>query len=145
VPVHAVDDLPAVGLEALGRVVGKPAIDFAIDRDVEADELAELQGARQRTGLVGNAFHQAAITQEYPGFVVDDLVTRAVELGGEHLFGHCKANGVGDALSKRTRGCLDGTARFVFRMSGCPEAQLAEVPDLLDWEIFITGQMQQTV
>ena len=28
------DDLPAVGLEALRGVIGKPAADFAIDRDI---------------------------------------------------------------------------------------------------------------
>lgn len=30
-PVHIGDDLPAIGLEALGRVVGKPTADMAID------------------------------------------------------------------------------------------------------------------
>jgi len=43
-PVHIVDNLPAVGLETCCRVVREPAADLAIDRDivvvVQANKLA---------------------------------------------------------------------------------------------------------
>ena len=45
VAVDVGDHVPAVGLEALRRVVGEPALHVAVDRDavvvVESDELAE--------------------------------------------------------------------------------------------------------
>jgi hypothetical protein len=47
VPVDFSDHLPAVSLEARGRVVGEPALDFAVDRDAvvvpEGDQLAKAQ------------------------------------------------------------------------------------------------------
>src|SRR5690606_39175086 len=62
------DDMPAVGPEAAGRVVAEPVADFAVDRDavvvVEHDEPRQPQGAGQRTDLVGDAFHQAAVADE---------------------------------------------------------------------------------
>ena len=51
VAVDIADHLPTVGLEALGRVVGKPAFDFTVDGDavvvVERNQLAQTQSAGQ--------------------------------------------------------------------------------------------------
>src|SRR3546814_9065588 len=64
VAVDVADHAPAVGLEARGRVVGEPALDLAVDRDVvvvpERHQLAQAQGAGERGGLVRDAFHHAA-------------------------------------------------------------------------------------
>ena len=50
------DHVPAVGLETLGRVVGKPSLDLSINRNtvvvIEHNQLAEAERTRQRTGLV---------------------------------------------------------------------------------------------
>src|SRR5690606_18200039 len=59
VAVHVADHVPAVGLEARRGVVGEPAGDVAVDRDVvvvpERDQLVQAPGARQRGGFVGDA------------------------------------------------------------------------------------------
>jgi hypothetical protein len=51
VAVDVGDDVPAVGLEALRRVVDEPGRDRAVDRDavvvVDGDQLVELPGARR--------------------------------------------------------------------------------------------------
>ncbi len=82
VPVHRADDVPAVGLEARGRVVRAPALHVAVDGDAvvveDRDEPAELERARERGGLVRDAFHQAAVAEEHPGAVVHDLVAGPV-------------------------------------------------------------------
>ena len=71
-----VGHVPAISLEALGGVVGEPALHFAVDGDavvvVERDQLAELQRAGERAGLVRDAFHQAAVAAEHVGVVIDD-------------------------------------------------------------------------
>jgi len=85
---------------------------------VEGDQLAELHGAGQRAGLVRDAFHQAAVTQENIGVVIDDLVTGTVELPGQGSFGQGHAHRVGDTLSQRTRGGFDSRSVTIFRMSG---------------------------
>ena len=114
--------VPAVGFEALRRVVGEPAFDVAVDGDAvvvpEGDQLAQAPGAGQRAGFVRDAFHQAAVAEEDIGVVIDDLVAGLVELGGQQLLGHGHADGVGDALAERAGGGLD--ARRCSRIPGGP-------------------------
>src|SRR5690606_32619857 len=58
--VHLADDLPAIGLEAGGGVVGEPAAGVAVDGNAvvvpEADQLAQAPSAGQGGSLVRNAF-----------------------------------------------------------------------------------------
>ena len=72
--IERADDLPAVGVEALGRVVDEPGLDAAVDADavvvVERDELVQLPCRGQRAGLVAHAFHQAAVAEKDIGVVV---------------------------------------------------------------------------
>jgi len=96
--VQPVDGLhvPAIGLEAPGRVIGEPAAHLAVDRDaivvVEHDQLAELERAGERAGLVRDAFHHAAVAGEHPGVVIDDRKSRAVELRRQQLLGQRETN-----------------------------------------------------
>jgi hypothetical protein len=147
--VDVVDDLPAVCFEAFRCIVGEPAIDLAVNGDivvvVEANQLAELERPGQRAGLVRNAFHEATVTKEHPGLVMDNVVSRPVELGGQHLLTHGHANGIRDALAQRTRGCLDRTARLEFRVACRLVAHLPEVLQLVDGEILVASQVQQAV
>ena len=83
----------------------------------EGDQLAQTQRTGPRTGRVGNAFHQATVAHEDPGVVIDDLVTIAVELGGQGTFGNCHAHGIGDALPERASGGLDARCIAIFRMA----------------------------
>jgi hypothetical protein len=148
VPVDVRHDVPAVGLEALRRVIGEPGLDVAVDRDavvvVETDELAELERARERAGLVRDAFHEAAVAEEHVGAVIDDLVARTVELRGEHAFGERHADRVRQALSERARRRLDAGRETVFRVARRPGMDLAKALDLLHREV-IAGEMQQGV
>jgi hypothetical protein len=136
VTVNIVNDLPAVCIEAFGRVVREPTVDLTVDGDivviVKANELTELQRAGKRAGLVGDTFHQAAVAEENPGLVINDIVTRTVEFGGEHLLSHGHTDRVGDALPQRARGCLNRTIGLELRMAGRPVTQLPEVPQLID-------------
>ena len=55
------DDVPAVGLEALGCVVCEPTFDFAVYGYaiviVKYDEFAEFVGSGEGACFVGNSFH----------------------------------------------------------------------------------------
>ena len=134
VAVDVGDHVPAVGLEAPGRVVDEPGRDRAVDRDavvvVERDQLVQLPGAGERAGLVADAFHQAAVADEDVGVVVDDRVAVAVELGGEQLFGQRHADRVGQALAERAGGGLDAGRDVDFGMARRLAVQLAEVAQL---------------
>src|SRR5690606_23252633 len=110
-PVHPAHHVPAVGLEARRRVVGEPALHVAIDADLvvvpERDQLVQAPGAGQRRGLVRDAFHQAAVAQEYPGAVVDDVVAVAVEALRQQLLRQRETDRVGEPLAQRAGGGLD--------------------------------------
>ena len=148
VPVDGADHLPAVGLEAPRGVVGEPALDLAVDRNavviVESDQLAEAERAGQRTGLVRNAFHQAAVAEEGIGMVVDDLKARPVEGRRQMTLGEGEADRIGDALAQRAGRRLDTEACVALGMAGRMRAHLPEMLDVLDRQR-IAGQMQHGV
>src|SRR5438552_8950218 len=74
VTIYVRHHVPAIGFEALRRIVGKPTFDVPVNGDsvviVEDDELAEAERPRQRARLVRDAFHQAAIANEHVSMVV---------------------------------------------------------------------------
>ena len=79
--------------------------------------------------MTGNS---AAVAEENPGLVINNIVTRTVEFGGEHLLRHGHADRISDTLPQRARGRFDRTAELVLRMAGRPVTQLPEVPQLID-------------
>ncbi|MNV26154.1 hypothetical protein D3C71_1172690 [compost metagenome] len=148
VAIDAAHHVPAIGLETLRGVVGEPAFGVAVDGDVvvipEADQLVQAPGAGQRGGFVGNAFHQAAVTHEHPGTVVDDFQLRAVEALCQQLLGQGKTDGIGETLAQRTGGGLHARGLMTLRMASGVAAQLAEGLQLLDRQV-IAAQVQQRV
>ena len=92
-----------------------------------------------------NSLHEATIAKEYPGPVIDNLVIRSIKLGGQHLLGYRHANGIGQALPQRASRRLDRSARFIFRVTGSPGSELAEILELVDRKIFVACQVQQAV
>ena len=142
------DYLPTVGFEPLRRVIGEPAGDLAVDRDaivvVEGDQLAELQRTGERTRLVRDAFHQAAIAEEYPGVVVDDRMPRPVELAGKQGFTQRHADRIGQPLAERPGRGLDTGGDAVLRMARRLRVQLPECDQLGHRQVVAT-QVQQRV
>ena len=97
------DDLPTVAFKTLRCVISKPTFNFTIDRNtvviVESDQLAKAQGTGQGTSFVGNTFHQATITQEGVGVVINDFVTLLVKLRSQGPFRKGHTYGVGNTLT----------------------------------------------
>ena len=91
-----------------------------------------------------NTLHQASVAEEYPGFVIDDGIAVAVELGGEHFLGERHADGIRNALPQRTGRRLNAEPRLVLRVTGGAVSQLPKISNLVDRQ-FVPGQMQQAV
>ena len=89
-----------------------------------------------------DAFHQAAIARDHPGFVVDDLLAEA---RAKRFLGDGHTDRRGDALTKRAGCGLDPSGMAIFRVASSGRAQLAEILDLLDAHAGISRQVQQTV
>ena len=113
--------VPAVGLVALGDVLGERERGVALDRDVvvvpERDQLAEAEVTGQRGRLGGDALLEIAVGGDHVRVVIDDLVTVAVEARGQHPLGQRQADGGRDALPERAGGRLDPGRVAVFRMA----------------------------
>jgi hypothetical protein len=139
VPVDIGEHVPAVRGEALGRVVPEPAFDLAVDADavvvVERDELAQAQGARERARLVRDAFHEAAVAEEDVREVIDDRVSRAIELAGQQALGEREAHRVGEPLAQRARRGFHAGRVADFRVPGRARVELAEAAQLLHRQV----------
>ncbi|CAI1197903.1 Uncharacterised protein [Serratia quinivorans] len=148
VAVNVTHHVPAVGFKALGGVVGEPAFHVTVDGDavviVERGQFAELEGTGQRTDFVGDAFHHTAVAHKGVGVVVDDVMTRAVELRAQGTFGNGETDGVGDALTQRAGGGFHAWGVAVFRVARGFGVQLAEVFQLAHRQV-VAGEVQQAV
>ena len=148
VAVDVFDHVPAVGLEAGGGVVVEPAVGVAVDGDVvvvvEHDQLAQLERAGQRAGLVRDAFHQAAVAGEHPGVVIDDVVLVGVVAGGQQFFGQRHADAIGQALPQRAGGGFHARRVLALGVARRHGMELAEVLELFHRQV-VAGQVQHAV
>ena len=147
-PVDGPDHHPAVGFEALSRVVLEPAADVAVDRNavvvVDRDQLIEVPDAGKRADFVADAFHEAAVAQEHIRAVVDDGEALAVEFRAEELFGERHADAVRDALAERTRRRFDARSHMHLGVARGFAAELTESLEVVHREV-IARQMQKRV
>lgn len=84
---------------------------------------------------MGDTFHQAAVAHEGVGVMVDDVVTRLVELLGHGLLGDRHAHGIGDALTQRASGGLDARGITVLRVTWVRECS---------WRKFFRSSMERS-
>ena len=139
-------NLPSIGLETGRRVLGHGKVGAAVNGDAvivkQHDQPRQAHMTGHRGGFMADAFHQAAVTGDNIGEVVDKV---AAELGGEVMLGHRHADGVGNALAKRPCRGLDPAGMAGFRMACGDRAKLPEIADLIHGHVFIAGQVQQGV
>ena len=91
---------------------------------------------------MADPFHQAAITSNHIGVVIDKIGS---EFGGEVAFGHRHANRIGKPLSQRAGGCFNTAGMTKFRVTGGDRAQLPEIFDLRARHVCMSGQIQQRI
>jgi hypothetical protein len=99
-------------------------------------------GIRRR--FVRDPFHQAAVTCNEPGVVIDQRVAVAVEGGGEMCLGGCHADGVGHALSQRAGGGFDARRVAVLRVPRRLAPPLAELLEFIEREV-VAREMQYRI
>ena len=148
VTVNRRNHLPAIGFETLGRIVGEPAFHFTINGNavvvVKTDQLAQPQGAGQRSHFVGDTFHQAAVAQESVGVVINDVVAGTVELRRQGFLCQGKTHGIGETLPQGAGGGLNARGVAVFRVARCFGVQLTEVLQVVNGNV-IPAQVQQRI
>ena len=148
VAVDAGDHIPAIGLETAHGVVAKPGINRSVNRDrivvIENNQLGQPPDTGERTGFMRNAFHQAAVTHEGPGEVIDDIEAVPVELRCQRQFGKRHADRIGQPLPERAGGGLDPRGHTDLRVTRRFRVKLSKRPQLVDRQV-VAGQMQQCI
>ncbi|MNP05673.1 hypothetical protein D3C76_976280 [compost metagenome] len=146
--VNATHHVPAVGFETCCGIVGEPAFNVAVDGDavvvIERNQFAQLQGTGQGAYLVRDTFHHAAVAEECIGEVVNNVVTRTVELRRQRLLSNRHAHCVSNTLTQRTGSGFNTCGVTHFRVTRGFGVQLTEVFQLFDWQV-IAGEVQQAV
>jgi transketolase N-terminal domain/subunit len=93
---------------------------------------AEAEVAGKRGGLVLDALLHVAVGRDHVRVVIDDVVARLVEAGGEHALGERDPDGGGDALAERPGRRLDPGQVAVLGVAGGRRAELAEVLQVVE-------------
>ncbi|EXI65398.1 MAG: hypothetical protein AW08_03195 [Candidatus Accumulibacter adjunctus] len=91
-----------------------------------------------------DAFHQAAITDEGVGMVIDDRMSGPVEALRQQPFGEGHADRVGQTLPERSGGGFDAGRHAELGVPGCLRMQLPEALQVGNRQI-VARQMQQGV
>ena len=93
---------------------------------------------------MADAFHQAAVSHEHIGVVVDQVVPSLVELGGQQFFCQRHAHGIAHALAQGAGGGLYAGCHAHFGVTRGFAVQLAKVFQFTHGQR-IARQMQQSV
>ncbi|MNI76978.1 hypothetical protein D3C73_1332420 [compost metagenome] len=146
--INATHHVPAVSFETLRGVISEPAFNVTIDRNtvviVERNQFAQLQRTSQRTYLVRDTFHHAAVAHEGVGEVVNNVVTWTVKLRRQRFFSDSHTHRVSDALTQRTGSRFHTRGITHFRVTRRFGVQLTEVLQLRHRQV-VAGEVQQTI
>ena len=148
VPVFHLLNMPPIGLEPAGHIVAVGEFGRAVNRDpvvvVEPDEPPEPQMTRQRRHLVGDTFHEIAITRDEVDRGVHNIVARTIELGGQVRRAEGHSHCIAEALAQWPRRGLDARCQAVLRMPRRLAAPLAEILKFLQRQV-VARQVEQAV
>ena len=98
--------------------------------------------ARKSDGLLADPFHQATV----PGDDIGVMVLNFFAVGGtQYFFGDGEANRIGNPLSQWASRGFNARRVAIFWMPGGFCTPLAEVFDLIERHIRISGQVEQGV
>ena len=140
--------VPAVGIKAGHGVFRKGDVRAALDSDVvvivEVNELAEFEMAGEGGRFMGHTLHELAVADDCVGMVIDHLVFRTIEMGGQKPLGNGHSHTIGKSLTKGAGSGLDPFCNVRFRVTGGEALPLAEILEFIERKI-ITSEMQQAV
>ena len=90
------------------------------------------------------ALHETAIADKDVGTMIDDDVSRAIELRRKKLFGERHAHRVGEPLPQRSRRRFDSGRHAALGMTRCHRMELSEPLELFQRQ-GIAAQVQERI
>ena len=147
-PVNGTDDVPAVGLEPLGHVLGEGDVGVAFYRYVvvvvQVDQFAQAQRARQGGRLRGDSLLQVAVGDDDVGVVVDNFVFGSVVMVGQPPLGHGHPYPVSKPLAQGAGGHFHAGGQAVLWVARCLAAPLSEALQLLQGQV-VAGEVKESI
>lgn len=111
---------------------------------VDGDEVAELEMARKGRSLRGDTLHQATVTEEDIGVVVDELEAVLVVTSSKVGLGDGETNPVGDTLTEGTSGDLNTIGNTSLGVAWGDAVELTEVLQVIDGDL-VAQKVEESV
>ena len=128
-------DVPAIGQEARGDILGEGDVGVALDGHavavVDPAQVGQPQMPGERGGFTGDALHHVAIAAQRVDIEVEDIEARPVIGRAQPLPRDRHADAGGHALAEWPGRCFDAGGPAVFRMARAATAGLAERLDVI--------------
>ena len=138
--------VPAGGFETFFVIFGRRKRGRAVNRNAvivkQDDQFRQFHVTGHRNGFLGNAFHQAAVTGNHIGEVIDNIIAKARI---HDAFAKRETNRGRNALTQRAGGGFDTGTMAEFRVTGSTRTHLTEILDLIQIEIFVTRKVQKRI
>src|SRR6185312_1686455 len=128
-------DVPAISHKSGSDIFTECQLGFAFNGDVviviKPAEIAQLEMARERCRLTGDALHHVPIATDGIHVVIEQLSLWRVEMCSLPLGGNRHAYTVGHTLAQRAGGGLNARSEPIFGMSRAFAVKLAEMLDVV--------------
>ena len=138
VGVRDAHDVPAVGDEARGNILGESPVGVALNGDLvvvpDPDEVVELEVSGEGGGLGGNTILHAAVAAEGVGVEVEELLSGLVVGGAEPPAGNGHVHRDGEAVPEGPRGGLDPGSPILASAGGGREGPALDKLDGPFWK-----------
>ena len=148
VSVLNIYNLPAAGGVTGSHILGEGHIDIALNGDivfiVEHYKLAQLESASKRCRLLLDSLLKTAVAHQNIGVVIHHREPGLIELRSQMAFRNRHTNGIGNALTQRTRGGLYAVRVAVLGVSRSLAAPLTEGLYILHGNL-VAAQMQHGI
>src|SRR5215831_8058568 len=94
----------------------------------------------ERCGFMRNSLHHAAVSAQCINSIVKHLESRPIEVSTLPARCDRHADTSGDALTQRAGCGFYPRSPAIFGMTGTPAIELAEVPDVVERNAWLTGR-----
>ena len=140
--------LEAEGSHACLNILREGDIRITLDGDfigiIEDNQFGQAKRASQRERLRRDTFHHAAVATQREGVMVNDFVTRTVELSSQMCLSHCHTNSHTHTCAQRASRSFDTNRMTILWMSRRKRAVLTELFHIIQRQA-ITKEMKQRI
>src|SRR5579885_1374534 len=101
--IHLRNNMPSVCLETHGRIVLKPAMNIAINRNpvivIKDNQFSKTQRASQGANFVRDTLHETAVANKTISIMIDYRESRTIKCRCHMSFSNCHADRIAKALA----------------------------------------------